>query len=47
MRDTTGVTQTLAFEIQNGLITALYLVRNPDKLRHVHAPVESGTTPAN
>jgi len=47
MRDTTGVTQTLAFEIQNGLITALYLVRNPDKLRHVHAPVESGTTPSN
>ena len=35
MVDAAGVTQTLAFEINNGLIHAIYLVRNPDKLRHV------------
>ncbi len=36
MRDGNGITQTLAFEIRTGAIAALYLVRNPDKLRHVH-----------
>ncbi len=35
MQDATGLTQTLAFEIRNGAIATLYLVRNPDKLRHV------------
>jgi RNA polymerase sigma-70 factor, ECF subfamily len=30
-----GVIQTNAFEIDNGLIGAIYVVRNPDKLRHV------------
>ena len=33
-----GVVQTTAFEIENDLIRALYVVRNPDKLRHLAAP---------
>lgn len=31
------VQQTMAFEIDDGKITAIYVVRNPDKLRHVSA----------
>jgi len=27
--------QTAAFEIEGGLVRALYIVRNPDKLRHL------------
>lgn len=38
MRDAAGLVQTLAFEFRDGAIAALYLVRNPDKLRHVRAP---------
>lgn len=34
-RDAHGVTGTLAFEIHDGVITALYQTRNPDKLRHL------------
>jgi RNA polymerase sigma-70 factor, ECF subfamily len=30
-----GPVQTAAFEIQDSVIQALYVVRNPDKLRHV------------
>jgi RNA polymerase sigma-70 factor (ECF subfamily) len=30
-----GVVQTTAFEIENDVIRALYVVRNPDKLRHL------------
>jgi len=38
-----GPVQTAAFEIDGDVIRALYVVRNPDKLRHL-APVrhESG-----
>ncbi len=36
--DANGITETLAFDIRDGRITALYLVRNPDKLRHIPAP---------
>lgn len=32
------VIQTVAFEIDDGKITAIYAVRNPDKLMHVSAP---------
>jgi RNA polymerase sigma-70 factor (ECF subfamily) len=32
-----GPVQTAAFEIQGGVIQALYVVRNPDKLRHLAA----------
>jgi RNA polymerase sigma-70 factor (ECF subfamily) len=31
------VQHTMAFEIDDGRITAIYIVRNPDKLRHVSA----------
>jgi RNA polymerase sigma-70 factor, ECF subfamily len=40
-----GPIQTNAFEIENGVIRALYVVRNPDKLRRLEptpAPRESG-----
>jgi RNA polymerase sigma-70 factor (ECF subfamily) len=30
-----GPVQTAAFEIDGGVIRALYVVRNPDKLRHL------------
>lgn len=33
-----GPIQTTAFEIQGDVIRALYVVRNPDKLRHLVAP---------
>jgi RNA polymerase sigma-70 factor, ECF subfamily len=31
-----GELQTTALEIQDGKIAAIYVVRNPDKLRHLH-----------
>jgi RNA polymerase sigma-70 factor (ECF subfamily) len=31
------VMHTMAFEIDDGRITAIYVVRNPDKLKHVSA----------
>jgi RNA polymerase sigma-70 factor (ECF subfamily) len=40
-----GPVQTAAFEIERDIIRALYVVRNPDKLRHLAAapkPHESG-----
>ena len=33
-----GPVQTAAFEIEGGVIRALFVVRNPDKLRHLHTP---------
>ncbi|WP_438481639.1 sigma-70 family RNA polymerase sigma factor [Oleiharenicola lentus] len=35
MQDAAGITQTLAFDFRDGSITAIYLVRNPEKLRHL------------
>ena len=35
-READGEFQTTAFEIENGKITAIYVMRNPDKLRHMH-----------
>ena len=32
-----GPVQTAAFEIEDGVIRALYVVRNPEKLRHLAA----------
>jgi RNA polymerase sigma-70 factor (ECF subfamily) len=32
-----GPVQTTAFEIEDGIVRALYVVRNPDKLRHLAA----------
>lgn len=37
-RASDGVLQTSAFAIQDGLITAIYMVRNPDKLRRIRLP---------
>lgn len=34
--DAEGYLQTTAFDIEHGRITAIYIVRNPDKLRHLH-----------
>ena len=31
-----GLMQTNAFEITGGVVQAIYIVRNPDKLRHLH-----------
>src|SRR5262249_59572926 len=41
-----GPVQTAAFEIEGDVIRALYVVRNPDKLRHssvASAPPNAGT----
>jgi RNA polymerase sigma-70 factor (ECF subfamily) len=35
MREPDGTLDTMAFETRDGQIVAIYLVRNPDKLRHV------------
>lgn len=35
--------QTTALEVRDGKITALYIVRNPDKLRHIEAMIEDGS----
>ena len=37
MSGPTGLMQTNAFEIEDGLVTTIYVVRNPDKLRHLSA----------
>ena len=37
------VLQTTALEVREGKITALYIVRNPDKLRHVEAMLAEET----
>jgi RNA polymerase sigma-70 factor (ECF subfamily) len=31
-----GELQTTALEIEDGKIAAIYVVRNPDKLKHLH-----------
>jgi len=35
-READGELQTTAFEIEDGKIIAIYVMRNPDKLRHLH-----------
>jgi RNA polymerase sigma-70 factor (ECF subfamily) len=35
-READGELQTTALDIENGKITAIYVMRNPDKLRHLH-----------
>ncbi|SFR82193.1 RNA polymerase sigma factor SigJ [Sphingomonas jatrophae] len=39
-RERGGVLQTTALELRDGRIAAIYIVRNPDKLRHIAAAVE-------
>ena len=41
--DRGAVLQTTAIEVRDGKITALYIVRNPDKLRHVEAILAEGS----
>lgn len=36
-----GMVQTTAFEIEDGRITAIYIVRNPDKLTHLQAAFDA------
>jgi RNA polymerase sigma-70 factor (ECF subfamily) len=36
-READGVLQTTAFDIRDGRIAAIYVMRNPDKLRHLEA----------
>ena len=35
-READGELQTKALDIEDGKIAAIYIVRNPDKLRHLH-----------
>ena len=35
-READGELQTTALDIEDGKIVAIYVMRNPDKLRHVH-----------
>lgn len=35
-REPDGELQTTALEIENGKVVAIYVVRNPDKLKHLH-----------
>lgn len=35
--ETDGEYTTTALEIEDGQVSAVYVVRNPDKLRHLHA----------
>lgn len=37
-----GVLQTTALDIRDGRITAIYIVRNPDKLIHVATALQTG-----
>lgn len=34
-RESDGTVQSTAIEIENGRIKAIYIMRNPDKLRHL------------
>src|SRR3546814_13235866 len=40
-REPDGVLQTTALLIEDGLIRAIYVLRNPDKLRHLERSVHS------
>ena len=40
-REPDGILQTTAFLVEEGRVAAIYVMRNPDKLKHL----ESGTTP--
>jgi hypothetical protein len=43
MREDDGAIDTMAFEHREGRIVAIYVVRNPEKLRHV--PFDTCSTP--
>ena len=35
-RESDGELQTTALQIEDGKVTAIYVMRNPDKLKHLH-----------
>ena len=35
-READGELQTTALEIDDGMVTAIYVMRNPEQLRHLH-----------
>jgi RNA polymerase sigma-70 factor, ECF subfamily len=35
LRGARGLVQTTAFDVSGGVVSAIYIVRNPDKLRHL------------
>jgi len=35
VREADGLIDTMAFETRDGRVAAIYIVRNPEKLRHV------------
>jgi RNA polymerase sigma-70 factor (ECF subfamily) len=35
-READGELQTTALETDHGMVAAIYVMRNPDKLRHLH-----------
>jgi RNA polymerase sigma-70 factor (ECF subfamily) len=41
--DRGAILQTTALEVRDGKVSALYIVRNPDKLRHVEAMLADGS----
>lgn len=40
-RDAMGVLQTTALDLRDGKVAAIYMTRNPEKLRHIVAALES------
>jgi len=42
--DRGGLLQTTALEIRDGKIATIYIVRNPEKLRHIAAALDTGTS---
>ena len=40
MTEADGSVMTVAFDIRDGQIISIYIVRNPDKLRHLHGSFE-------
>lgn len=46
-RERGGVLQTTALAVEEGRITAIYIIRNPDKLRHVAQALAARSDPAS
>jgi RNA polymerase sigma-70 factor (ECF subfamily) len=42
VRGPDGLVQTIAFEIEDEVVTAIYVVRNPDKLKYLASSLRSG-----
>jgi RNA polymerase sigma-70 factor (ECF subfamily) len=46
MSSRNGLVQTNAFEVEGDVVRAIYVVRNPDKLRHLASIARRSTDPA-